>query len=103
METSIQRKRQVISFGRALPVMIDCVPNHMSGAASSRFHTTSWTLVQAAAARPTQDSRKALAVLCQAYWHPVYAFIRRNGHDRDQALDLSQEFFTRLIEKNYLM
>jgi RNA polymerase sigma factor (sigma-70 family) len=82
--------------------MIDCVPNNMSGAANSGFHTTSWTLVQAAAARPTLDSRRALATLCQAYWHPVYAFIRRYGHDRDQAQDLCQEFFARLLEKNYL-
>ena len=75
----------------------------MSGAATFGFHTTSWTLVQAAAAHPTADSRQALAILCQAYWQPVYAFVRRRGYDRDQSLDLSQEFFTRLIEKNYLM
>jgi RNA polymerase sigma-70 factor (ECF subfamily) len=75
----------------------------MSGAATSGFHTTSWTLVRAAAAHPTADSRQALAALCQAYWHPVYAFIRRNGYDRDQSQDLSQEFFTLLLEKNYLL
>jgi len=75
----------------------------MSGAASSGFHTTSWTLVRAAAAHPTVDSRQALATLCQAYWHPVYAFIRRNGYDRDHSQDLCQEFFTLLLEKNYLL
>jgi DNA-directed RNA polymerase specialized sigma24 family protein len=69
--------------------------------ATSRFHTTSWSLV-AAAAEPTDGSRQALATLCQAYWQPVYAFIRRNGYDRDQACDLTQGFFTLMLEKNYL-
>ncbi len=90
-------------FGRPLPVMIDCIPHNMSGAATSGFHTTSWTLVRAAAAHPTADSRQALAALCQAYWHPVYAFIRRNGYDRDQSQDLCQQFFALLLEKNYLL
>ena len=97
------KPRQVMPFGRSLPVMLDCIPNNMSVAPGSEFHTTSWTLVQAAAVHPTADSRKALAALCQAYWHPVYAFIRRNGYDRDEALDLSQEFFALLIEKNFLL
>jgi DNA-directed RNA polymerase specialized sigma24 family protein len=83
--------------------MIDCIPHNMSGAASSGFHTTSWTLVRAAAAHPTEDSRQALATLCQAYWHPIYAFIRRKGYDPDHSQDLCQEFFTLLLEKNYLL
>lgn len=56
----------------------------------------------AAAVQPSAESRTALATLCQIYWHPVYAFIRRNGFDRDQAQDLTQEFFAVLLEKNYL-
>lgn len=44
----------------------------------------------------------ALATLCGVYWHPVYAFIRRNGSDSDQAQDLTQAFFTVLLEKNYV-
>jgi DNA-directed RNA polymerase specialized sigma24 family protein len=73
-----------------------------SDAATSRFQTTSWTLVRAAA-HPTADSRQALATLCQASWRPVYAFIRRNGYDRDQSEDLCQEFFRVLLEKSYLL
>jgi len=57
--------------------------------------------VLAAASSPA-DASDALARLCETYWHPVYAFIRRNGHDPDKAQDLTQEFFARLIEKNYL-
>jgi DNA-directed RNA polymerase specialized sigma24 family protein len=104
MKTSDKRKaRQIMPFGKPLPVMLDCVPQKMSGAATSGFNTTSWTLVRAAAAHPNADSRDALAALCQAYWHPVYAFIRRNGYDPDQSQDLSQEFFALLLEKNYLL
>ncbi len=40
--------------------------------------------------------------LCSAYWYPIYAFVRRKGNDRDRALDLSQEFFARLLEKDVL-
>jgi len=90
-------------FGWSLPVVINCLPKNMAGAPTSGFHTTSWTLVQAAAVNPTADSRQALATLCQVYWHPVYAFIRRNGYDRDQSQDLSQQFFAVLLEKNFLL
>jgi hypothetical protein len=58
------------------------------------FPTTSWSLVLAAADNPTSDSRASLATLCTAYWPAVYAFIRRNGYDKDQAQDLTQSFFT---------
>jgi DNA-directed RNA polymerase specialized sigma24 family protein len=42
-------------------------------------------------------------MLCQRYWHPVYAFVRRVGYDREQSQDLTQGFFAVLIEKNYLL
>jgi DNA-directed RNA polymerase specialized sigma24 family protein len=63
---------------------------------SGRFPTTRWSRV-AAAAEP--DPRGALAELCSAYWFPVYAFIRRRGHGPDDCLDLTQQYFTRLLEK----
>ena len=68
----------------------------------AEFQTTSWSLILAAASDPTTAARQALAILCQTYWIPVYAFVRRNGHDPDKAQDLTQEFFSVLIEKNYL-
>jgi DNA-directed RNA polymerase specialized sigma24 family protein len=83
--------------------VIECRPISMSDSPISGFHTTSWTLVQAAAVQPTTGSRDALARLCQLYWHPVYAFIRRNGYDRDQSQELVQGFFALLLEKNYLL
>jgi RNA polymerase sigma factor (sigma-70 family) len=95
--------RQVMPVGRPLPVVLDCGPTSMIGGAASNFNTTSWTMVLAAAVDSSADPDGALARLCQIYWHPVYAFVRRRGHDRDQAEDLTQEFFTRLLEKNYLL
>jgi RNA polymerase sigma-70 factor (ECF subfamily) len=75
----------------------------MTGASSSGFQTTRWTLVQAAAINPTGDSRRALSTLCQTYWQPVYAFIRRNGYDPDPSQDLTQGFFAMMLEKDFLI
>ena len=69
--------------------------------ARRRFETTRWTLVLAAGGEMNARSTEALAALCETYWHPVYAFIRSQGNDADAALDLTQEFFTRVLEKNY--
>jgi RNA polymerase sigma-70 factor (ECF subfamily) len=66
-----------------------------------RFATTRWTLI-AAAQRAAPEARAALADLCRAYWYPLYAYIRRRGHDAGAAEDLTQAFFTRLIEKDVL-
>ena len=48
------------------------------------------------------EARAALAELCTAYWYPIYAFIRRKGHDPEEALDLTQDYFTRLLESGVL-
>jgi RNA polymerase sigma factor (sigma-70 family) len=97
-----ERPKQIMPIGHPLPTVIDCVPNHMFSSATAGFRTTSWTLVLAAGRYPTADSRQALTQLCEIYWQPIYAFIRRKGHDRNQAEDLTQEFFARLLEKEYL-
>src|SRR4051812_9741719 len=100
--TSNRRVRQVLSIGRSLPVVVDCIPNKMPDIPNSGFHTTRWSLIQAAGLDPTGASRQALGTLCETYWHPVYAFVRRNGYDPDQSQDLTQGFFARLLEKNAL-
>lgn len=66
------------------------------------FATTRWSLVAAAQDPAAPESRQALADLCAAYWYPVYAYVRRRGHDHHQAQDLTQAFFARLLEKNDL-
>ena len=66
------------------------------------FGTTHWSLILAAKDRGAPQAENALAALCAAYWYPLYAFIRRQGHDPDRAADLTQGFFARLLEKDYL-
>jgi RNA polymerase sigma factor (sigma-70 family) len=66
------------------------------------FETTCWSLVMAAAGGSTPQADEALGSLCALYWYPLYAFIRRRGHDPDRAADLTQGFFARLLEKEFL-
>lgn len=67
-----------------------------------RFPTTCWSRVVAAADLAHPETRQALAELCAAYWFPVYALVRRKGFDPDSALDLTQDYFARLVEKPVL-
>lgn len=60
------------------------------------FVTTRWTLVLRARGQEP-EARAALAELCEAYWFPVFRFLRRDGRSEDEARELAQEFFTRLL------
>ena len=64
------------------------------------FATTRWSLVLAAGRDSTAGSQAAFSELCELYWRPIYAFARRQGHDVHDAEDLTQAFFTRLLEKH---
>ena len=66
------------------------------------FPTTHWSRVAHAVGPAAPEARAALAELCGAYWYPIYAFVRRRGHDPDLALDLTQDYFTRLLERGVL-
>jgi RNA polymerase sigma factor (sigma-70 family) len=66
------------------------------------FATTHWSVVLAAGERQSPHFLEALEKLCRTYWYPVYVYVRRQGHDAHEAQDLTQEFFARLLEKNYL-
>jgi RNA polymerase sigma-70 factor (ECF subfamily) len=66
------------------------------------FATTHWSVVLAARDTASPQADTALAELCRTYWYPLYAFIRRKGHSPHDAQDLTQAFFARLLEKNYL-
>ncbi|MBV8834029.1 MAG: sigma-70 family RNA polymerase sigma factor, partial [Acidobacteriaceae bacterium] len=69
---------------------------------SSQFPTTRWTLVVTAADPHRKEARSALVSLCENYWYPLYAYLRRSGYPPDQAQDLTQEFFMRVLEGRYL-
>jgi RNA polymerase sigma factor (sigma-70 family) len=68
----------------------------------NEFPTTSWTLVAAAGDALREDCRDALARLCERYWYPVYAYVRRRGYAAQEAQDLTQDFFVRILEGRYL-
>jgi RNA polymerase sigma-70 factor (ECF subfamily) len=67
------------------------------------FHTTHWTMVLAAGAEEGTAAQEALASLCSTYWYPLYAFIRRQGSTPHEAEDLTQEFFCRLLQRQWLV
>ena len=79
----------------------------MAGTADQRpvgsvFNTTHWSVVVAAGEEGSEQAAAALSRLCQTYWFPVYAFIRKRGHSPEQAQDFTQEFFAVFLEKNYV-
>src|SRR5258708_1528349 len=65
------------------------------------FATTHWSVVLAARRSDSTRGRAALEKLCQTYWYPLYAFVRRLGHRSHDAEDMVQGFFERCLEKDY--
>jgi RNA polymerase sigma-70 factor (ECF subfamily) len=79
------------------------VGDQSSGSANAgHFATTRWSMVLEAGHRSSPKSAAALATLCESYWYPLYSFVRRQGRSADDARDLTQEFFSWLLEKNAL-
>jgi hypothetical protein len=66
------------------------------------FDQTQWTLVRNASGDDGSKSADALAELCRRYWYPLYAWLRRSGRNREDAQDLTQSFFEKLLEKNWM-
>jgi RNA polymerase sigma factor (sigma-70 family) len=66
------------------------------------FVTTRWTVVLTAGRNDTPRAQEALSRLCETYWYPLYAYARRRGHSPEDAQDLTQEFFARLLEHNWV-
>src|SRR5689334_254602 len=69
---------------------------------ASPFPTTRWSMVVLAGEPERKEARSALVSLCETYWYPLYAYLRRRGYPPDQAQDLTQEFFIRLLEGRYI-
>ena len=67
-----------------------------------QFTTTRWSVILAATEADSALAQDALEKLCRLYWYPLYAFTRRRGYGPEDAQDLTQGFFERLIEKNYV-
>src|SRR5215471_19173306 len=71
-------------------------------AGSGDFCTTHWSVVLRAGQSDSRLARAALEELCQGYWYPIYSFVRRRGFSPEDAQDLTQEFFSRLLAKRGL-
>jgi RNA polymerase sigma factor (sigma-70 family) len=73
-------------------------------AGAAQFRTTCWSMVyRAGADAPSAEERqRALEELCRAYWYPLYAYVRRHGHSPEDAQDVTQDFFSCLLENNAL-
>src|SRR5207248_4782123 len=69
---------------------------------AERFTATHWSVVLRAGQTASPQAADALAQLCRTYWYPLYAYVRRQGHSPPDAQDLTQEFFARLLARNYL-
>jgi len=69
---------------------------------AAQFATTHWSVVLKAGEEQSTEAPEALERLCRTYWYPLHAFVRRSGYDPETAKDLTQSFFERFIEKNYL-
>lgn len=68
----------------------------------SIFLTTHWSVVLTAGGKDTTEALGALEELCRVYWYPLYAYVRRRGYSPPDAQDLTQEFFARLLERNWV-
>jgi len=69
---------------------------------TEHFATTRWSVVLRAGGEPSAEAQAALVWLCENYWYPLYAYVRRKGHSAEEAPDLTQAFFAQLLEKNNL-
>lgn len=82
--------------------MADNTPKNSAQPYTSRFATTHWSVVRAAGKTSSPHYKEALGTLCRTYWFPLYAFLRRQGHNSNQAEEYTQAFFARLLEKRGL-
>jgi RNA polymerase sigma-70 factor (ECF subfamily) len=82
--------------------MSDNGRQHSIQSDKQRFATTHWSVVLAAGKKSSPQQKQALETLCESYWFPLYAYLRRRGCDRHEAEDVTQAFFAHLLEKEDL-
>ncbi|MFH0911108.1 MAG: hypothetical protein V1918_06360 [Planctomycetota bacterium] len=70
--------------------------------APSQFRTTAWSIIATAQDHGSRDYEECLQHLCKRYWKPIYYYIRRRGVLHERALDLTQDYFTAFLEKDFL-
>jgi RNA polymerase sigma-70 factor (ECF subfamily) len=82
--------------------MTDDVELNAKSRTGGVFNTTHWSVVLNAGDVASPGADQAMARLCQTYWDPLYCYVRRRGRQPAEAQDLTQEFFARLLARNYL-
>ncbi len=82
--------------------MIPVEPSTSNGQRAGVFATTHWSVVVRAGDSRSPEAAFAMERLCQTYWYPLYVFVRRKGYGHEDASDLTQAFFARFLEKDYL-
>jgi RNA polymerase sigma factor (sigma-70 family) len=85
-----------------MPASSDEVNRGELASGHAPFANTQWSVVLSAADKQDPRTLQSLESLCRAYWQPLYSFARRQGESAHDAQDLTQEFFARLLEKDYL-
>jgi len=82
--------------------MSDKIPKYSTPSSAGRFATTHWSVILAASDSASTQHEPALSSLCQTYWFPLYAYLRRRGYDSHQAEDYTQGFFAGILERKGL-
>jgi RNA polymerase sigma factor (sigma-70 family) len=82
--------------------MSDKTPKYSTPSDAGRFATTHWSVIMAASDSASAQHEPALSTLCQTYWFPLYAYLRRRGYDSHQAEDYTQGFFAGILERKGL-
>lgn len=70
--------------------------------ANHEFETTHWSLIVSSRVEDSDVRQASLSELCESYWYPLFAYLRRKGHDPDESADYVQGFFVELIDKDFL-
>lgn len=82
--------------------MSNDAPKSEAERADGQFAATHWSVVVTTGKSDLPQAAAALEKLCHIYWYPLYTYVRRQGNGPEDAEDLTQQFFSRLLEKNYL-
>jgi len=82
--------------------MSDKTPTRSTPSGARRFATTHWSVILAAGDSASAQHEPALSTLCQTYWFPLYAYLRRRGYDTHEAEDYTQGFFVGILERKGL-
>ena len=91
-----------LGYSRPVPPQADTPSDRRPQTDPAIFATTHWSVVVAAGQTESPLAVAALETLCRTYWYPLYVYVRRQGQSPHDAQDLTQEFFARLLEKQYL-